>query len=340
MYINKSVCLPPHPGRVRHAMPSSQKLPVVEPEDGDDDDDDDDGDDVDADDDDTSTPSGLQPAAMIMAKRSAKLLMCCRVRKWPAGEANAKLCGVCVALLMLTLELFVLSSSHGGAPPPPVPPLPLPSQGPSPALSPLPLAPSPIVWKQHAGLNCSGGGYGAFNVGSYNNMTMFPLSDAPVAGVSSLIGCQHACVQVADYGCEGILFDKSKARCYHRHYIDLNKCARDQELDFYHRTDSRPAFVATPLIVDTDMSFDVDDVGALCMAHALHDLGEASLLAVMHNSGYPQGIGAASVLAHYYGHDDIPLGAYQGEFGKVRDDFPEEGLSHFEPKVCDRAVGM
>ena len=34
------------------------------------------------------------------------------------------------------------------------------------------------------------------------------------------------------------------------------------------------ARAATPLIVDSDMSFDVDDVMAVCMAHALHDLGE------------------------------------------------------------------
>lgn len=52
------------------------------------------------------------------------------------------------------------------------------------------------------------------------------------------------------------------------------------------------------------------------MAHALHDLGEARLLGVMHNSGYPNGIGGASVLNHYYGHDDdVRLGAYKGMFG-------------------------
>lgn len=51
---------------------------------------------------------------------------------------------------------------------------------------------------------------------------------------------------------------------------------------------ARPARVAgtgVPLIIDTDMSFDVDDVGALCVAHALMDNGEADLLAVMANSG-------------------------------------------------------
>ena len=34
------------------------------------------------------------------------------------------------------------------------------------------------------------------------------------------------------------------------------------------------------LIIDTDMDFDVDDVGALCAAHGLVSLGEAEILAV------------------------------------------------------------
>jgi hypothetical protein len=60
-----------------------------------------------------------------------------------------------------------------------------------------------------------------------------------------------------------------------------------------------PLAHAVPLIIDTDMSFDVDDVGAVCLAHALMDRGEAVLLAVIHDSGYPAGIGAASVLSEW-----------------------------------------
>ena len=32
-----------------------------------------------------------------------------------------------------------------------------------------------------------------------------------------------------------------------------------------------------PLIIDTDASFDVDDVVAICMAHALMDAGEVEI---------------------------------------------------------------
>jgi len=76
-----------------------------------------------------------------------------------------------------------------------------------------------------------------------------------------------------------------------------------------------PTSVAVPLIIDTDMSFDVDDVGAICIAHAMMDRGEADLLAVIHSSAYPEGIGAASVLNEWYGHDSVKLGAYKGPFG-------------------------
>ena len=44
-----------------------------------------------------------------------------------------------------------------------------------------------------------------------------------------------------------------------------------------------------PLIIDTDASFDVDDVLAICMAHALERRGEAKILAVMHDAGIPEG---------------------------------------------------
>jgi len=71
-----------------------------------------------------------------------------------------------------------------------------------------------------------------------------------------------------------------------------------------------------PLIIDTDMDFDVDDVGALCVAHALQDLGEVDLLAVVHNAGYPTAIGAVSVINHFYNRDEVPLGAFKGEFGR------------------------
>lgn len=74
------------------------------------------------------------------------------------------------------------------------------------------------------------------------------------------------------------------------------------------------AATATKLIIDTDIGGggcnDVDDVVALCIANALDDLGEAELIAVVQNTAPLQCAGAISVLNHFYGRDDMPLGAY------------------------------
>ena len=50
-----------------------------------------------------------------------------------------------------------------------------------------------------------------------------------------------------------------------------------------------PPSQKVPLIIDTDASFDVDDVLAICMAHALERRGEAHILAIMHDAGIPEG---------------------------------------------------
>lgn len=71
------------------------------------------------------------------------------------------------------------------------------------------------------------------------------------------------------------------------------------------------------LIIDTDIGGggcrDVDDVAALAVAHALADKGEAELLAVVVNTRPPRCPGVVSVLNHYYGRDDVPIGSYKGQ---------------------------
>ena len=82
---------------------------------------------------------------------------------------------------------------------------------------------------------------------------------------------------------------------------------------------------AVDLVVDTDLSIDVDDVGALCLAHALADRGEAQLLAMTHDTGlFPHGVRALSAINKFYGRGDLPIGAYVGEVGD-----PES--THVEP---------
>jgi inosine-uridine nucleoside N-ribohydrolase len=68
------------------------------------------------------------------------------------------------------------------------------------------------------------------------------------------------------------------------------------------------------LIIDTDIGGggckDVDDVVAICVANALTDNGETELLAVVQNTAPLECAGAISVLNHFYGRGDLPVGAY------------------------------
>ena len=72
------------------------------------------------------------------------------------------------------------------------------------------------------------------------------------------------------------------------------------------------------LIVDTDLGFDVDDVGALAVANHLSDIGECDLLAVVHNTGFYEGIGGVDTINNYGrsgDQEELPLGAYHGPWG-------------------------
>lgn len=64
------------------------------------------------------------------------------------------------------------------------------------------------------------------------------------------------------------------------------------------------------IILDTDMSGDADDAGTLAMLHALADLGECELLAVVTNRKDLTNASAAAVDAinTYYGRPDLPIG--------------------------------
>ena len=69
--------------------------------------------------------------------------------------------------------------------------------------------------------------------------------------------------------------------------------------------------VAAPvnLIFDTDMDSDVDDVGALSVLHALADLNEVALLAVIHSAPQVDGPVCAQAINRWYGRESIPVGS-------------------------------
>jgi len=88
------------------------------------------------------------------------------------------------------------------------------------------------------------------------------------------------------------------------------------------------------IIFDTDIGPDWDDVGATATLHALADLGEAEILAMMVSSGGHSGIWGPPCLDAfntYYGRPDIPIGVAQGgpDFGssynqQIAEEFPQD----------------
>ncbi|KAI0882123.1 nucleoside hydrolase [Annulohypoxylon maeteangense] len=67
--------------------------------------------------------------------------------------------------------------------------------------------------------------------------------------------------------------------------------------------------VGKPIIIDTDIFSDVDDVGSLTVANALHNYGLADLRGVAINTGSKYGALAVSSLNTYFGNGDIPIAA-------------------------------
>jgi Inosine-uridine preferring nucleoside hydrolase/Secretion system C-terminal sorting domain/Bacterial Ig-like domain (group 2) len=66
------------------------------------------------------------------------------------------------------------------------------------------------------------------------------------------------------------------------------------------------------VIYDTDMCLDVDDVGGLAVLHALADMGEAKILAVVFNEVHADGAAAIDAINTWYGRGHIPVGIYKG----------------------------
>ncbi|EAQ83107.1 hypothetical protein CHGG_10925 [Chaetomium globosum CBS 148.51] len=64
-----------------------------------------------------------------------------------------------------------------------------------------------------------------------------------------------------------------------------------------------------PIIIDTDLFSDVDDVGSLAIANVLQNYGVADLLGVVINSHSQYGALAASVVNTYFGNGNISIGA-------------------------------
>lgn len=104
---------------------------------------------------------------------------------------------------------------------------------------------------------------------------------------------------------------------------------------------------APTVIWDADMSTDVDDAGALAVLHALADLGECDIIALMVSSINGATPLAMDAINHYYGRAGIPIGVRPdigGPFGggnypaAVAEDFDHP--TYEDPADCPLAVTL
>ena len=73
------------------------------------------------------------------------------------------------------------------------------------------------------------------------------------------------------------------------------------------------------LIIETDFTSDIDDLGALAEAHALADQCHWRIIAVMYNEKNGDCPPAIKAVNQWYGRDDIPIGIWGGGFNNVED---------------------
>jgi inosine-uridine nucleoside N-ribohydrolase len=74
-----------------------------------------------------------------------------------------------------------------------------------------------------------------------------------------------------------------------------------------------------PVIFDTDMGPDYDDVGAIALLHALADSGKANILATIASTKYEGVAEVLDVLNTYFNRPDIPVGVPKGKALELRD---------------------
>jgi len=70
-----------------------------------------------------------------------------------------------------------------------------------------------------------------------------------------------------------------------------------------------------PLIFDTDMDSDVDDVAALCQLHAMADAGEIDLLGVAISGRQEWSAPCVDAINTFYGRPDLPIALVSGTRG-------------------------
>lgn len=76
---------------------------------------------------------------------------------------------------------------------------------------------------------------------------------------------------------------------------------------------------AVPVIFDTDMGPDYDDVGAIAVLHALSDMGKAEILATIASTKYEGVAAVLNVFNTYFEASTIPIGVPKGNALTLKD---------------------
>ncbi|MCK4990890.1 MAG: hypothetical protein KAS29_10410, partial [Bacteroidales bacterium] len=80
--------------------------------------------------------------------------------------------------------------------------------------------------------------------------------------------------------------------------------------------DTDDGVAGIPVIYETDMTLDVDDVGALAVLHGLQTEGEVNILGVCYNEVHPLAPDVIDAINTYYNRGTIPIGIYRQDLIK------------------------
>ncbi|KAI1656900.1 nucleoside hydrolase [Daldinia decipiens] len=89
-----------------------------------------------------------------------------------------------------------------------------------------------------------------------------------------------------------------------------------------------------PIVIDTDILSDVDDVGSLAVANVLHNYGLADLRGVAVNTHSKYGALAVSVINTYFGNGHVPIAAIRPLTDETFFDTRDFVLSEYASKIA------
>ncbi len=87
------------------------------------------------------------------------------------------------------------------------------------------------------------------------------------------------------------------------------------------------------VILDTDFNYDVDDVGAVAVLHALADKCEAEILAIGISDRQEKAILALDAMNTWYNRPDVPIGVVKSDDAARYDDLYTEQLAREYPRT-------